>query len=187
MRFNSNRSYIRHYLHYLLNKKVDVGERIFLNRSNPLFLNELPAVCVSFEGETEISVIVGSSHCPKQYERPLNVTITIVANNTQDNFCEDLLDELGFQIERAIYDDKFFSAYLEELDFTKVDQSGLLAGSALKSVTVYDIINEESNNIIIAHELNFELLYHTRAYTEKVMDDFEIVGLDIYISPESEK
>src|SRR4030042_1295142 len=127
MRFNSNRSYIRHYLHYLLNKKVDVGERIFLNRSNPLFLNELPAVCVSFEGETEISVIVGSSHCPKQYER------------------------------------------------------------ALKSVTVYDIINEESNNIIIAHELNFELLYHTRAYTEKVMDDFEIVGLDIYISPESEK
>ena len=98
-----------------------------------------------------------------------------------------MLDELGFQIERAIYDDKFFSAYLEELDFTKVDQSGLLAGSALKSVTVYDIINEESNNIIIAHELNFELLYHTRAYTEKVMDDFEIVGLDIYISPESEK
>lgn len=172
------RSKIRHYLINLLKDEVDVGGRVFANRTeSPFVQEELPAICVTFTNEPA-KVIVGSSYLPKEYEKALGVTISGVVEEGNvpgveldtGDAGEDYLDWLMGQAEEAINADKRLSKRLEGYN-PATNREGLTFGAVLVNTVTYDV-DTKSEKRLIAQDKTFIFPYNTKAYSNIRLNDF---------------
>ena len=174
------RSSIRYYAAALLTKELQgVGDKIFMNRPNPVFLEELPCVLIYFE-EENVEVISGDNEQPVEYQRNLRLSVDCWAEEqrrddledpNKNQSGEDYLDYLGEQIETIFADDFLFAKLLPGYD-PNTNYDGLLMGMRILSVTPYDP-NTEGDRKCIAQRLLFEMPYQTSFYKkERKFKDF---------------
>jgi hypothetical protein len=172
------RSEIRHYLINLLREKIDVGGRVFSNRAtSPVFLEELPAVCVTLMDEST-EVIAGSQYLVKEYRRDLNVTITVAVEEVRDPDSninenqkgEDYLDYLALQVERELFYDYRLARRLPGFD-PNTNMVGLTHGVRLTGVSTYDV-DTEGDRRVIAQDLRFIYPYQSPGYVDLILPEF---------------
>lgn len=106
------RKHIRHTVVKLLTMQVEgqyvtaAEDRVFANRPTPMFQSELPAICVYIKSEpAEKSV-----HAPVVYTRKPRIVVEILAR--ADESCDDILDDIGQQVEDIL----FSNGYLRDPD-----------------------------------------------------------------------
>ena len=168
------RTAIRAYAWSILKDNVDVNERVFLNRPNPLLLEELPAITIYFNSES-VEIAEGDRHIVQQYERKLNLVIDVLMEQPTDpdqfQRVEDELDLLARQVEREFHKDIFFNKQIEGYTGLGYDP-GLLTGLRLLS-TIPDSIESNSDRVIACQSLTFELCYLDDAFLEEKGGIFE--------------
>ena len=174
----STRAAIRHYLINMLKDNVDVGKRVFQNReTSPLFLEELPVVCVKFGHEVN-DVIVGSEFRPKEYQRELTVTISAVVDDTinpdvdinENQQGEDKLDWLMEQVEHAIEFDWRLARRLP--GFSVANKTpGLTFGSRQTGTVTYSVETDDERRLI-AQDTTYVFPYNTHTYRDLKLPDF---------------
>lgn len=186
------RTAIRYYLKNLLVDNVDVGGRVFVNRPSPIFVEELPLVNVFFTSEKP-ELWSGDDVIPHIYRRHLKCVIHVcVAQPVNDgpvntvNTAEDEVDLLADQVERSLFDDRFFEKKLTGYDSSTRDNDGLLAGVILESVTPV-IVDTESETRIVSQELVFNLLYYkstqSTARTDPFLSYYMEINRDTEVDP----
>lgn len=166
----------------MLKTRVDVGGRVFANRPSPLFLEELPCICVHF-GPEPTTVITGSPKIPRDYERNLTLYVDIINDDPIDEEStpeqsqknEDFVDEIAFYIERAFDDDIFLAKDLPDYnprDKTKDARAiGLTYGRVLSSTDPYNA-DSKGDRRVIGSRLSWQLPYGTSAVIDKKLEDF---------------
>lgn len=173
------RSQIRHYIINLLREEVDVGGRVFACRpTSPIFLEELPSICVYF-GIEENETWIGETFYPKEYRRHLPVAITIAAEDIleeQDtlnvsNRGDDYIDWLGLNVERVLAYDYQLARRLPDFDADKKFQ-GLTNGSKLDSTVPYEV-ETDTDRRIIGQTLRYIYPYITPVYLDLRLPDFK--------------
>jgi hypothetical protein len=162
---------------------VDVGGRVFAGRGNsPLLLNELPACMITFAGEDN-KMIVGSEFKVKEYQRDLNLVVTLVAEeNISDeintsNTAEDKLDYLAEQVERAFFDDWRLSKRLPQ-SADLHDGEGLSFGHRITSVASYDV-DTEGDRRVVALDIRILIPYNSAGYSKAKLKDWLDYKADI--------
>lgn len=165
------RTAIRTYAWDMLKAEVtDVNGKVFLNRPNPMLLDELPCINVYFNSEAN-EVTEGDLYVPHLYDRSLNITIDILREQPIDpdsqRRVEDELDHTAREVERAFAIDNFFQMRLP--GYTDRNDPGLLAGSRLLNTTP-DTINLDNDRVIACQSLVFDLTYLDEAFIMKKSD-----------------
>jgi len=172
------RTKIRHYIKSLLLEKIDVGGRVFACRpTSPLFLDELPAVCIYY-GEETTETWSGSEFIVKEYQRHLPITVTIAVEdivNPEDDIDtsdkgEDFLDYLGSQVERELFYDYRLARRLPDFD-PNTNFVGLTHGSRLEGVTPYDVETEDDRRVI-AQDIRMIYPYLCPGYLDLRLETF---------------
>lgn len=152
---------------------MDVGGRVFQSRPNDLVIEQLPAVCVYFDTEP-VNVSEGGNYIPHAYERALQMTIDVIAEqpNDPDNLdrAEDILDSLARSAEVAIGNDYRFQARLDGYN-NNLSDAGLLMGSRLTNVEAVQV--DTADRTIVIQSLSYELLYEDHAFEPERMRAFE--------------
>lgn len=115
------RSVIRHKIKDLIKKYVDVSERVYLGRPDPIWFNELPCVLISYDSETIENLEVA----PKRYMRTLVVNIDAIQVQRPDlssdilqlenelltgngvDELDDWCDSRAYEIEYAMLNDNY--------------------------------------------------------------------------------
>lgn len=175
------RTKIRHYIAAMLKDKVDVGERVFTCRpTSPLFLQELPAICIYY-GEENANVWSGSEFFVKEYRRDLPITITIAVEDIvepeddieESQKGEDYLDYLGVQVENELFYDRQLARRLPDFD-PNTNFKGLTHGSKLDSVDAYDVQTEDERRVI-AQDIRMIYPYQSPGYL-----DLRLFGFNQY-------
>lgn len=169
------RTAIRYYAWNLLKDGVSlVNGRVFLNRANPILVQELPAINVFFDSE-ENEVIDGDRYVPHKYERTMNLGIDIFAEQPSDPSgtlrIEDTLDSIARQVEDEFCKDIFFQKRLDGYD-GNIGDPGLLAGHRLLS-TIPAQVEIDSDRVIATQSITFGLIYTDDAIREPKGDIFE--------------
>lgn len=178
------RSAIKHYAVNMLKTQIDVGERVFANRPDPIFLEELPCICVYFDEETT-DILSGDRYHVREYQRETMLVVCIVvedlvAPQTSINISqrgEDFIDYLGYQVEQAFFDDIHFARNLTGFD-PNTNVQGLTLGQRLLSVAPYEVAIENEKRMI-AQELKWVLPYQTPGYVNKKYPTFAEYYADI--------
>lgn len=181
---NTTRKAIRKYLYSLLCQKVDVNNRVFINRDlevSPLTVSELPAILIIF-GLDSAKVISGSENLPEEYERTIELNIMPVVSFLDQETGFDQVDDLEYSISRALYDDWRFASLLSGYDNKKESNDGLLHGSKIVSTDSYIVSNSEIP--IAANNITFNLLYRKKAWSEEKLVDFLDYSLD-FVDPDT--
>jgi hypothetical protein len=136
--------------------------------------NELPCLCVYYKTEST-EVAAGDRYLASEYERKLDITIDVVAEQpysvTGLESLEDDLDKLGRQVEQAIKSDELFSRLLTGYTGSLRDES-LLVGSRLLSVTPYDV-EAKAEVTRGCQSIDFELVYNDEGFVERRKNAFE--------------
>lgn len=175
----SQRADIRHYITNLLKNNIPIENRVYANRINsPIFLEQLPCICVYFEDE-QVEMISGSQFRVKEYQKLLTIAITIVVEDivvNEDNIDEsskgeDYLDYLSEQVERVLFFDWRLARNLDDFD-EEQHTNGLTFGSRLLNTTLYDV-ETESDRRIIAQTIRFLYPYNVAGYLDLRYKDFE--------------
>jgi hypothetical protein len=181
----TTRAKIRHYLAALLRDNVDVGRRVFVNRAkSSLFLNELPAVNITFSDE-ENKVILGDEFFPKSYRRNAAVIVTIVVEDiiaegeelNESEKGEDFIDFLSMQVEHAIQSDWRFAKRLPGFDADR-PSGGLTWGHQITGSSLYEV-EIENERKIIAMDIRIVFPYETESIPEMRLPDFKTYKADI--------
>lgn len=175
----ATRAEIRHYVVDLLKLRIeDVEERVYASRPSPLFLEELPCICVFFE--TEITdIMVGDQYHVKEYQRNAQLVVCVVTEayrtpgdaSEDGQLGDDFLDYLGLQVEQAFFNDWHFARLLPDFD-PNTNFHGLTLGQKLVSVTPYEV-DTESDRRMLAQDLHWMLPYRTRGYPNREYATFE--------------
>lgn len=174
----ASRAEIRHYLINLLKDTIDVGGRVFSNRAtSPLFLEELPALCVTLMDETT-EVLAGSTFLVKEYRRDLTAVITVAVEDVEDPAVpinenqkgEDYLDYLAAKVERELFYDYRLARRLPGFD-PNTNMQGLTHGVRLTGVATYDV-DTEGDRRVIAQDLRFTYPYQSPGYKDLILPDF---------------
>ena len=91
------RTLIKNRIVTLYKEYVDIGDRVFASRPDPLFLTELPTLLVYFEGE-EIDDQVTE---PRYNNRVMTVHSDVIVYEMPIDQVERFLDERAFEMEAA--------------------------------------------------------------------------------------
>lgn len=166
----SQRAKIRAYLETMLKAGVDVGNRVFFARVEPLMMEEIPAVVFSFGGE-EVSIDNGDNYQPTEYIRTLKMEVFV---QTQNGF--DHLDYLGAQVEKTISDDHMLAKSLP--GYTPENFNSLCSGISLQSVNPY-MVNKEGETPMYGQALTFNVPYRDDLFASKKYDNFDSFEFDI--------
>lgn len=150
----SRRIEIRNRLVELYKQYIDVGERVFPSRPNPLFFDELPAVLVYFSRE---QVDTPDSE-PRYFIRRLEVNTDIIyfGNPTA---VDDFLDSRAYEAEAAINADRYLGL------------SEWFRESRLLSTIPVEIQREGDQNIA-SIRLVHEFTYETETFSGVTIDEF---------------
>lgn len=172
----AHRTLIRRYVRKLLLGRVDVGDKIFINRPSPRFREHLPCICIHY-GSEPARITQGDEYNPNEYEKKLVLNIDILAEEQlrpeldieHNSDGEDILDSLGYEVELALSWDYTLGKLLEE--YNPDDGCGLSRGVRLLSTTPYNI---ESGQEIeaLAQRLSFEVPYLQENIIDTKLDDF---------------
>jgi len=171
------RTKLRHYAVDLLKANIDIKNRIYANRPSPLFLEELPCICVFFETEVT-EIIAGDRYHVKEYQRNAQLVVCVVVEANRDPGDEsdggqrgdDFLDYIGHQVEQAFFSDWRFARSLPDFD-PNTNFQGLTLGSRLMSTTPYEV-DTEGERRMLAQDLHWLLPYRTRGYIDKKYKSF---------------
>lgn len=165
------RAKIRNYVIALLKKKVSVGGRVFSNRPDPMRLEEFPAVLVGYTGESA-EVRDGDRFGPETYGRNLDMLIGVSSTES-----EDALDQLVYEVERALFED-----WTLEKELTGYDPNGeslaLCGGLSLKSTVPYTI-DSDGELPVYGAWLTWEVPYITSAATLEKFGAFESYSAEL--------
>jgi hypothetical protein len=162
----------------MLKEKVDVGGRVYSNRpDSPLFLEEVPAICVTFGQETN-EVFVGTDFKPKEYLRHLTLVITAAVDSAKDpdadinesQEAEDYLDWLMEQVEHAVEDDWRLAKRLTGYSPTK-HTPGLTHGSKQTTTATYEVTTDDERRLLV-QDTTYVFPYITHTYRDKRLPDF---------------
>ena len=173
------RADVRAYVVALLKTSIaEVEERVYASRPSPLFIEELPCICVFFDGEVT-EIITGDQYHVKEYQRNAQLVVCIVAEGYRTpgdeseggQLGDDFLDYLGFSVEQAFFDDRHFARMLPDFD-PNTNFHGLTLGQRLVSVTPYEV-DTDSDVRLLAQDMHWLLPYRTRGYVDKTYEDFE--------------
>lgn len=174
------RTVIRAYAWDLLKDAVDVGGRVYLSEPNPIIFDRLPVVAIYFLNEP-IEISAGDRYIAREYERKLNLAIDIIAEQQVDPDgalkVENLLDGLGRQVELAMFNDNFFWKRLTTYTGENSDP-GLLQSSILVNTTPH-AVKTDSEKILAAQRLDFELTYLDNVFVEHKADIIESYMMEI--------
>lgn len=182
---DSPRKEIRNYVVQLLQQKepngkthiIDVGGRVYAERENPVFKQEVPCVMVYFETEA-CDIFAGDKYNPREYMRKLTLYVDIFVDAgidpetpAADNCeAEDKLDDLAWDIEQLIYEDHTLGQLLK--DYDPRNGNGLLEGSHLVNVSPY-LVNVAGERKLAAQRMEWALFYRTDAFVQKKQTIFK--------------
>lgn len=169
-----HRTLLREYVVAMLKASVDVGEKVFPNRPDRVFIAEAPCLMVYFGAES-VEIESGDRYCAHEYERTMQLKIDILSIEDEDH-----LDSLGEQIEQAFANDWFFGKGLEGFD--ESNPTGLSRGSTLASIKPYDV-DSDSELKIYGQTIIYNVPYITDVYSDEKTTpfgeyDFEIRRTD---------
>ena len=172
------RSAVRKYVGLMLTEKLDVGGRVFINRTSPPDENEIPCALVSTDEETA-RAIGGTEYVARVRQRGLLVNIDILVTEEirpgtgqhKNEAADDYLDRLGWEVEQAFDDDLFFEKLLNGFDVNKSVNTGLLLGQRLVSTTPYST-DSKGGTRLLGQRIQYELPYETETQGNKKYDDF---------------
>ena len=151
------RRIIRAKIAELLRAGTDLGERWFVSRPEPAFMQEMPCGLIYFtEEESE-----HKKTAPRTYVRTVHITTEVLhAEETErDGSLDDYLDSRAFEIERAIYQHKFL-----QLD-------DLVQNVELRR-TVPVAVEMEGQENIASLRLFWDVEYIWDAFTAEGFDEF---------------
>lgn len=180
------RTLIRKYIIALLKKHVDIGGRVYGNRPDPVFLDELPVCLVHFDNEPA-EVLVGDRYSPTTYQRNAILNVDFMVDQTaepkihpdQEDEAETLLDFFSYQTEVALFEDETLARELPGYDPDDVKtHTGLTLGMRLISTNPYNV-DTESERRIVGQRLQVEIPYETNAYANKRLKTFKSFKADI--------
>lgn len=138
----------------LLKAGVDVGNRFYASRPNPLWLkNELPVGLVYFTGET----VDEEDSAPPSLKRTLKLSVDIVVYGKIEEDIDNFLDDRAFEVESSLFYEEGWSEDIEEIRL--VD-------------TVPYTPQAEGESIISATRLTFEIDYYTEKGETSPTDEF---------------
>jgi hypothetical protein len=96
---SQHRKLIRLAITELLKGHTSAGANVYPSRSSAIWQSEeVPAICV-YTGEENIEVF---DVAPRRYRRELQINVELVVHATKDQDAEDMLDDLGHEVEREI-------------------------------------------------------------------------------------
>lgn len=151
------RRFIRAKMAQLLKAGTDLGQRWWVSRPNPLFLEELPCGLIYFTEEE-------SDHhktAPRTYDRICHITTEVLheEETDRDGSLDDYLDSRAWEIERAIQQHKF----LQLDDFV---QDVILRRTSPATVEF------EGRADVASLRLFWDVEYSFDAFTPESLDEF---------------
>lgn len=167
---NGERAKIRAYVETLLKNSVDVGDRVFFSRIDPMTQAEYPACVFTFTSES-VTSYEGDKYHPQTYLRTLSLEVYVVTLNGWDH-----LDYLVDQIEKAIASDNMLAKLLP--GYNPEDPDRLSAGISLDSQKPY-LQGLEGETPFYGAELTFSVPYFQNVIGAKKYDSFESFVFDI--------
>lgn len=148
---------IRKYVRLLLLDKTDAKERVFINRTVPTQVEDLPVILVYSLGET----ITRFNEAPKDYLREFSLRIEIVAAGDEDNDLDERLEAIGDIVESLLEQDETFSDLVSHIELKSTEYLG----------------NHEAQSPVGVLALNYSVYFLTDAISSISLDDFS--GADI--------
>lgn len=182
---DAKRAQIRRYITAMLRASVDVGERVFSCRPDPVFITEVPCLLVYYSDEGVLNY-VGDKYNQKITERLLTVNVDVWSDQVIDPDTdprkneggEDRLDWLAYQVELAFWEDQKLAKRLPAYN-ANTNYQGLALGTTLLSVEP-DEVSTDGNTRLLVQRMAFQVNYDLEAYQDKKYNSFEEYKADIY-------
>lgn len=161
-----HRTRLKYYIRdMLINDVEDVSSKVFLNRPNPVFLNEAPCILIYFDAESVV-IESGDKYCAHEYERTAVLNIDVMTLEGEDN-----LDYLGGKVEWAFKNDQFLGKRLDGYDADS-NRIGLSRGVTLQQVQPYEI-DSGSENVIYGQRQTYSVPWIDDLYSNEKWPDWE--------------
>ena len=152
------------------------GTNVFLNRTSPVLLEEIPCSILYFTDES-IEVISGTSDYPRAYRRRLKLSVDVLIDE-QTSSTEETIDDICYTVERAIEDDFLFKKLLPDYDPTSRTNTALLMGQALRQVTPYNP-DSDGERRILAQSMLWDLPYNYDVAADLKLEDLNEYLMEI--------
>lgn len=139
----------------------EVGDRVFRNRSNALWPEEIPAIVVWLQDETATEYTSG----PVVVQVLAELTVEIIGGNVDDEDLDDRLDDWSDTVIDALTADVTLGGSIEEMRYTgsqsRVYDDGelKLCGIALRFAVTYYREQVEGSVIDSLQEVNAQWVY----------------------------
>ena len=156
---------IRHQVRNLLRKYVDLSQRVYLGRPDPIWFSEEPCALVYFTDEAAEDM--GSA--PRKFRRTLLVTVDVLFGSRpniagdEDDELDDWMDSRAFEIEYAMLHDRFLE--LGESNADWLHDVALLRTQPLQLVF-------EGDQKTDALRVLFNVVYDVDTVLEGSLDEF---------------
>lgn len=92
------------------------GKNVFTNKKHHIDNECLPQIVIHTEGES-IELL---DQAPKRYRRDMDLVIEVFAKGTTEEDCQDILDQLAWQIENLLADDDDWNETVNKTDISSV-------------------------------------------------------------------
>lgn len=102
----------------LLNGNTLAGRNVFVNKKIHIDSDCLPQVIIHTEAES-VELL---DQAPKRYKRNLTLTIECFSRGIDEEECQDILDQLAWQVENLMADDDDLNGTVNKIDLTAVRQ-----------------------------------------------------------------
>jgi len=117
-------------------KNLDVGGRVYMSRMRPMYLTELPCICLYFTSETADN----KNTSPRIYTKLLSVNVDIFYGADSPEV-DDFLDAVAFSVENEFLADRFLNGLVDDISLIEtqamsIDPEGENRFSALRQVYV---------------------------------------------------
>jgi len=148
---------IRNRAKELLKENTDIGGRWFCSRPKPVFLSELPCGLIYFsEEDADHQNIV-----PRNYKRTLTLLTEVVhrLEAERDNALDDFLDSRSFEIEAAMFSDRYLGL------------EGIVEDTVLSRTETMNI-EVGGDEDIASLRLFWSITYRTEAFYTGSLDEF---------------
>lgn len=148
---------IRNAVKELLKDNTDLGGRWFCSRPKAVFVNELPCGLIYFtEEDADHQNIV-----PRNYKRTLNLLTEVVhrLESERDNALDDFLDSRAFEIEAAMFHDRYLGL------------EGLVEDTVLSRTEVMNI-EISGDEDIASLRIFWQITYRTDAFYGGDLNEF---------------
>lgn len=139
----------------VLKAGVDIGNRVFASRPNPVWLTqEMPLCLVYFEVENNDEEDTN----PPKIKRTLRLNVEVLHSGKVEDCIDDYLDDRAYEIENALFIEENWTA-------VEIEDLRLMT-------TIPYTPQHEGQNIISATKLSFEIDYYTKKGEYSSYDEF---------------